>query len=291
MEYASKSVSADKKKPRLAVRVIVFLFIEIITLLVLGQLLIPWAGSLVSAAVTTFTAAALANAFTLRIYERGRLSDIGLGISPATWRNIGIGFSAGAGAGTICAGLPLLIGWASLQPAPDQPQNIPSFIFVSIVMLIGAIGEEMLFRGYGFQLLLKRWGTFATILPVGILFAWAHSGNPDVTPLALINTFLWGGLLGLCFIRSGDLWLPIGVHFGWNWILPVFGINVSGFPMSVLGHQMVWNVGTLWSGGSYGLEGSLFTLLVLPLLVWYLWKAPILVQQPFLLREADQEEV
>lgn len=256
----------------------------------LSFLLSSWAGALVTGAVASFTAAVMANGITLRIYERGRLSDIGLQLSSASWRNSGIGFAGGFGAVALCAGVPLLLGWSSLQPAPEQPQNIPSFIFVSVILLIGAVGEEMLFRGYGFQLLLRRWGTFATILPVSVLFAWAHSGNSGVTHLALLNTFLWGVLFGFCFIRSGDLWLPIGLHFGWNWTLPLFGINVSGFPMSVTGHKMVWSASALWSGGEYGLEGSLFTLFVLPLLVWYLWKAPVAVQKPFLLREAGNEE-
>ncbi len=293
MESVSASVTRDKrpnKKPNLGVRVVVFVFIEIITLMLMGAFLSPWAGALVTGAVSSFTAAALANAFTLRIYERGKFSDIGLQFSPATGRNSFIGFLGGFGAAAFCAGIPLLTGMATLDASPEQPGTIASFIFVSIILLIGAVGEEMLFRGYGFQLLLKRWGTFATVLPIGVLFAWAHSGNPDVTYLALFNTFLWGVLFGLCFIRSGDLWLPIGVHFGWNWALPLFGVNVSGFTMSVTGYKMVWSAGTLWSGGGYGLEGSLLTLFVLPLLVWYLWKAPVMVQKPFLLREAGQEE-
>jgi membrane protease YdiL (CAAX protease family) len=179
---------------------------------------------------------------------------------------------------------------ARLVPAPEQPRNWASFVFVSIVLLFGAAGEEMLFRGYGFQLLLRRWGPFATILPVSVLFAWAHSGNPDVTTLALVNTFLWGVMFGVCFLRSGDLWLPIGMHFGWNWTLPLFGVNVSGFTMSVTGHVMEWSAGTLWSGGGYGLEGSLLTLLVLPFAGYALWKAPVTVRRPFLFRGSAGED-
>lgn len=292
MEFASKPASLDKppSKPRIGVRVAVFAFIVVITLIVLSPFLLSWAGTLITGATVTFTAAILANGITLRIYERGRLSDIGLGFSPNSGRNFGIGFAGGFVAAALCAGIPLLTGLATLQPAPDQPRNIPSFIFISVILLFGAIGEEMLFRGYGFQLLLHRWGAFATILPMGVLFAWAHSNNPDVTVLALVNTFLWGVLFGLCFLRSGDLWLSIGVHFAWNWTIPLFGVNVSGFPMSVTGYKMVWSAGPLWSGGGYGLEASLLTLFVLPLIGWYLWKAPVAVQKPFLLREAGEEE-
>ena len=51
----------------------------------------------------------------------------------------------------------------------------PSLLFVSIILLFGAVGEEMLFRGYGFQVLVKAIGPFATILPMAVLFGLAHS--------------------------------------------------------------------------------------------------------------------
>ena len=81
----------------------------------------------------------------------------------------------------------------------------------------------MLFRGYAFQYLIGKMGPFATILPFGVLFGIVHGNNPNLTWLGLLNTAAWGVLLGFAFLRSGDLWLPIGLHFGWNWALPLFG--------------------------------------------------------------------
>ena len=73
--------------------------------------------------------------------------------------------------------------------------------------MFGAIGEEMLFRGYAFQVLIGYLGPFATILPFGILFAFAHLGNPGqgspvVGWIAPVNTALWGILLGYAFVRQ-----------------------------------------------------------------------------------------
>jgi membrane protease YdiL (CAAX protease family) len=267
----------------------VFASIELIILMIFGPLLLPWAGTLITGAVSTFAAAALANAITVRVYERGRLEDIGLG-SVFAARNFLIGFLAGLATVILVAGLPLLTGMAKLVPAPEQPRSAASFLFVTVVLLIGAFGEELLFRGYGFQLLLRRWGAFATILPTSVLFAWAHSNNPSAGWMAMINTFLWGVLFGLCFLRSGDLWLAAGLHFGWNWTLPLFGIEVSGFPMSVIGHKMEWIAGPLWSGGGYGIEASVLTLAVIPFTVWALWKAPVGVTRPVLFDvQADEE--
>ena len=76
-------------------------------------------------------------------------------------------------------------------------------------------------------------------------------------------------------LRSRDLWLPIGLHLGWNFTLPFFGVNLSGLRMRVTGYEMSWTAGPLWSGGEYGPEASVLTSFVVLLLAAYLWKAPI----------------
>jgi membrane protease YdiL (CAAX protease family) len=117
----------------------------------------------------------------------------------------------------------------------------------------------MLFHGYAFQLLIRSLGAFATILPASILFGLAHVGNQNATLLGVVNTALWGILLGYAYWRTNALWLPIGLHFGWNVTLPLFGVNLSGFTMGVTGYGLHWRAGDLWSGGGYGPEGSLLT--------------------------------
>ncbi len=240
---------------------------------------------LVVAALGTFAAAAVANAIALRIYERAQLADIGLGWTTASRRNLALGFLGGIGAGAIVLGGPILIRVADLSPVPNESLKWPSLLFVSLVLLFGAVGEEMLFRGYAFQVLVRAIGPFATILPTAVLFGLAHFGNLNFTWIALLNTVLWGVVLGYAFIRSGDLWLPIGLHFGWNWTLPLFGVNLSGFTMGVTGYSLQWKIGALWSGGAYGPEGGLLTSAIIVALFFYLQRAPIQQQDAFLLRE------
>ncbi len=202
----------------------------------------------------TFAAAAVANTLALRIYERGNLSDIGLGWTAASRRNLSLGVLGGIGAALIVVVLPLVLRLADFEAVPDERLRWPSLLFVSILLLFGAVGEEMLFRGYGFQVLVKGIGPFATILPVAVLFGLAHSQNLNFGPLALFNTILWGVVLGYAYLRSGDLWLPIGLHFGWNWALPMLGANLSGFTMDVTGYAMHWKISgafewrRLWPG-------------------------------------------
>jgi len=241
----------------------------------------------VIATLSSFAASAVANSIALRIYERGQLADIGLGWTAASRRNLVIGAAGGAGAGVIILAGPIVVRAADLVPVPNQHLNWPSLLFVMLLLLFGAVGEEMLFRGYGFQILVRAIGPFATILPMAVLFALAHSPNLNFTWLAMVNTFLWGVIFGYAFIRSGDLWLPIGLHFGWNFTMPIFGVNLSGFTMGVTGYSLQWKIGDLWSGGAYGPEGGLLTTAIAVALFFYIERAPIEHQDAFLLRESS----
>ena len=272
-----------------ALKVFVFSFLALLGLPTFSWLLSPFQ-SIIQATLHVFAAAAVANAVALRIYERGKLADIGLQWNRLSAANLGIGLGAGIAAALLVTAVPLLVGAAELKPSPELPFNFGSIVFVSILLLFGAIGEEMLFRGYAFQVLITLMGRYATLLPGAVLFAAAHSGNLNSSPLSLFNTFAMGALLGYAFLRSGDLWLPIGLHFGWNWTLPLFGVNLSGFTMGMTGYAMHWNTGALWSGGEYGPEAGLVTsLVVVPVLGYALWRAPVRKQESFLLRGMDDD--
>jgi uncharacterized protein len=286
-----ESPAALERKKLLGVilRVGVFALTAALGYYLVFPLIIAFLGAplLVISTLGTFAAAAVANTLALRIYERGTLADIGLGWTAASRRNLSLGVLGGIGAAILVVVLPLVARAADFEPVPNERLRWPSLLFVSILLLFGAVGEEMLFRGYGFQVLVRGIGPFATVLPVAVLFGLAHSQNLNFGPLALFNTILWGVVLGYAYLRSGDLWLPIGLHFGWNWALPMLGANLSGFTMEVTGYAMHWKtggllnarIGGLLSGGTYGPEGGLLTTAVAIGLFFYLAKAPIQQQQ------------
>lgn len=276
----------------LAVRVGIFAFLEIVGLIVFGTILNSiGAGPLIAAVGSTFLAAYLTNLFTARIFERLRLRDLGLGWNEISLRHTAFGVAAGAAAALLVILPPLVTGAAQLVQAPEQPANLRSILFVAVMLVFGALGEELLFRGYGFQLLLNRLGGWGTVIPSAALFALAHLGNLNASWPGALNSFLWGLLLGYAIVRSGDLWLATGLHFGWNLTLPLFGVNLSGFTMGVTGYRLDWSAGPLWSGGDYGVEASILTSLVIPLVGLYLWKAPVRTQQLALLAAPPGKEI
>lgn len=271
----------------LLLRLGVFVFVFFILVWALPGLMLPLGGYLVAAALGTFAAAATANGLALRIFERGQLADIGLGWSRASRRNLSIGLLGGLGAGLIVVFGAIAVRAADLQSIPGEKTQWPRIAFVSVVLLFGAAGEEMLFRGYAFQILVRAIGPFATILPVSVVFGLAHLNNHNTNTLAILNTVLWGVVLGYAFTLSGDLWLPTGLHFGWNWVLPLLGVNLSGFTMKLTGYTVHWYTSALWSGGEYGPEGGLPTTAVVVLLFVFLSKARIEKQDAFLLRARE----
>lgn len=240
-------------------RVAFYLVSAVVSLQVFTTVLYWTLGLVVSAAVGTFLAALTANLLTMRIFDRRPISDIGLATGHGAGRNIATGAAIGAGAAAIMLTLPLLGSEGHLVPQNATPFAWGRLLVYFLALLFGAAGEEVLFRGYAFQLLIQRIGPFATVLPVGVLFGLAHANNPGSTVLSLVNTSLWGIVLGVAYLRSRDLWLPIGLHFGWNAVLPMFGVNLSGLTIDLTRYVYQWDLSTLWSGGAYGPEGGLLT--------------------------------
>jgi hypothetical protein len=273
-------------------RIGVFVLLTLIALVIASDLIRITTGDkgLVNAALANFAAAAIATVISLRIYERARIEDIGLAWNRSSQWNLALGLIGGVAAGALVILVPVLFRKAAFVPAP-MGASWRSAVFVAVVLLFGAVGEEIMFRGYAFQVLLTETGIFATILPVSMLFSLMHGLNPGITTLGFINTFLWGVLLGFAFLRSGDLWLPIGLHYGWNLALPFCGANLSGIFAQGIGvpYALRWNAGWLWSGGEYGPEGGVLTTVVVLILGYYLWKAPFRTQRPFLIRTRPLE--
>lgn len=126
-----------------------------------------------------------------------------------------------------------------------------------------AINEELLFRGYVFQRLFKGTGTWISLTLMGLWFASAHWDNPGmagaVKAWATLNIFLAGLLLGLAYLKTRRLALPMGIHLGWNWAQgSLLGFGVSG-TMDTRGWvQPIFEGRPEWlTGGAFGLEASL----------------------------------
>jgi membrane protease YdiL (CAAX protease family) len=232
-------------------------------------------GGFAGPATAGLVSAAFASWLCLRVFEDLPVAALGLWWNRASADNLAAGLAGGIGSACLVLVPPLLLGVAHIEFT--GPFDWSGMAFATVFLAVGAIGEELLCRGYAFQIPMSRLGPIGTVLPMGVLFGLLHARNPHATWFGIANTAGFGMLFGYAYVRSRDLWLPIGLHFGWNFTLPLFGANLSGINIinEVVGHRMVWTAGDLWSGGAYGPEASVLTTGVLLAVLVYLWKAPI----------------
>jgi hypothetical protein len=243
--------------------------------LVLGPLLRWLAQDLAGPTFAVLISALFATWLALRIYENSSIVAVGLWWNRSSADNLALGLAGGVGAACLALAPPLAVGAAHM--VRSQPPAFDGLAFALVCVAAGSAGEELFFRGYGFQLLFAGLGPWASILPVGVVFGLMHGANPGASPLGLANTAGFGVLFGYAYMRSRDLWLPMGLHFGWNLTLPLLGANLSGITIfkEITGYEMAWRAGRLWSGGDYGPEASVLTSVALVPLFVFLWKAPI----------------
>ena len=207
----------------------------------------------------SFLAFLAATWFCLQGEERP-LASVGLRLD-RRWARQGL---AGALAGAGLMGLMVLGGFLAggFHLAPNPSASLARLATGAWLYLGVACSEELLFRGYLFQRLERGLGAWPALALLGVLFAALHWGNPGMSGLtrawASLNIALAGILLGLCYLRTRSLALPIGLHLGWNWTQgTLFGFGVSGI------HHPgwwtpVWHRQPAWvSGGSFGLEAGL----------------------------------
>jgi membrane protease YdiL (CAAX protease family) len=208
------------------------------------------------------------------------------------WLDFGFGLALGA---LLMAGIFLLelaAGWiritGTLQTAaPDQ-----SFLLAILIPLIAflsvGIYEELLTRGYLLQNIAEGLN-IGSIGPRGaIVIAWIisaaifgllHLGNPNATAISTFNIALAGIFLGLGYVLTGELAIPIGLHITWNFFQGnVFGFPVSGGIFSSTTFLAIEQSGpALWTGGAFGPEAGLLGVLAMLVgsaltVLWVRWR-------------------
>ena len=131
-----------------------------------------------------------------------------------------------------------------------------------IVYIPASLHEELLFRGYLFQKI-RAWNRRFAIASSAIVFGALHTINGGITPIALVNLVIAGVLLALAYELFGRLWLPIGIHVAWNILTgPILGYSVSGYSSEKTLLAMAGSGPNWLTGGSFGIEGSVWIGLV-----------------------------
>jgi len=142
----------------------------------------------------------------------------------------------GAGLGFACVMLMFCCGLAgrfiSVRRVDDtQPrERLPRCCNGFADYVGGAVLEEIVMRGYVFYLIGSVFGGVVAVVGSSVVFALVHLVRPDRIPTVFtLNAFIFGLLTGACRYYTGGLWLPIGLHLGWNVTAgPILGLPYAG---------------------------------------------------------------
>ncbi len=137
------------------------------------------------------------------------------------------------------------------------------FGFLLVLFIFQSGAEELLSRSFLQVCIEERYGSWTAIIVSSLVFFLLHYGNPNVTTLGLVNLFLAGVLFGVILVAFRNFWYLLGFHAGWNFFQgTVYDFNVSGIDFySMLRFDIVDE--NIWSGGSFGIEGSILTTITL----------------------------
>jgi uncharacterized protein len=206
----------------------------------------------------------------LRWLERLPLSSLGYDSREGWWREILTGCAISALMVTAVVGIQSAGGGTRISLNPASFKTIAAGVALAFAVLIlaGAF-EELLFRGYAFQTLLRGVRAWVPILILSVFFGAAHWSNPDRTLVSTANTVLAGIWLAAAYLRTRGLWFPTALHFAWNWMMGAFyGLPVSG--LTIVREPLLHSTSgsPVWlTGGAYGCEGGIASTVVLAIAV------------------------
>lgn len=207
--------------------------------------------------------------------RRQPLSSVGLRLDARWWKQLGWGSALGLAAMLLASGVILATGAVRFEL--DPARSVAALGYALYTFLFAALLEELLFRGFLFQRVIDGIGVWGAQIGFAALFAVAHWENPGMEGVAKLvaslDLALAALMLGLAYVRTGSLALPLGLHLGWNWTQgSLLGFGVSGFDQAGW-LQPVFAEHPIWiSGGEFGPEASVFGVMVDLLVIGLLWR-------------------
>lgn len=135
---------------------------------------------------------------------------------------------------------------------------------VFMAFLAVAVGEEMVCRGVIFRWIDERWNTWVAMLVSALIFGWGHISNDNATWWSSLAIAIEAGLLlAAAYKWSGSLWVPIGIHWSWNYTQGnIFGLAVSGTNAGTTMLKTTVDGPDIITGGAFGPEASIIAVII-----------------------------
>lgn len=166
----------------------------------------------------------------------------------------------------------LLLIYDDIQLSFNSASLFSAFIYIVLFLVsffLMAFYEELIFRGYILKTIETNFNLISAIIITSLLFSIAHSLRPNFSIISFSNIFLFGCFLSLICIYYNNLWLVIGIHFSWNFLMWFFNYPLSGakYPNPVI--KLNYVEYSFLSGSKFGPEDSvLLAILTLVIIVF-----------------------
>ncbi|MGN0349938.1 MAG: lysostaphin resistance A-like protein [Roseburia sp.] len=202
-----------------------------------------------------------------RKVEKNSWEDMGF-TKKSMWINFLKGWVFGAAILSLCVVLMLCFGAVRIVGIQFSAKLVLQFIPLLIAWSIQGNAEEVLARGWMFRSIARKNNLLIGILVSSLFFTLMHMSNDELSVLSLLDLFLFGVFSVLYMLKTKDIWAISGFHAAWN----CFQGNVFAFPVSGMsaGDAFIHVVpqGPIWlSGGGFGVEGSIISIVVQLILI------------------------
>jgi len=201
-------------------------------------------------------AAVLAYILLFRWYEKRKISELA---GQMFFKNAVVGFLIGFILQSMFILVIYLANGYTVTSVNPTSFMLPAF---ATGLSAGFVGEIVL-RGIAFRLIEGTLGTMIALLISIIFFAIAHAGPGTTWHSIIATTILAGILLPSAYILTRSLWLPIFIHFAWDFAEPgIYGginpgnsITQSLFTSKIVGDPLI-------TGAQQGPQNSIQALLL-----------------------------
>ncbi|MEO6454940.1 MAG: CPBP family intramembrane glutamic endopeptidase [Ginsengibacter sp.] len=208
-------------------------------------------------AVLDSAIAVLTYILLFKAYEKRRIKELS---TSSFGTNAVIGFVTGLVLQSLFIAVIYIAATYSITRVNPLSTLVPSF---SIALSAGFVAE-ILIIGVLFRLLEQQLGTTISLLLFIFLFAILHINGKGATLLSVCATGVQAGfMLPAAYIFSRSLWLPIFLHFNWDFAEPgIFGAINSSTSITEGWFTSKISGAALITGGQTGPQNSLQSLIL-----------------------------
>jgi membrane protease YdiL (CAAX protease family) len=202
-------------------------------------------------------------------YEKRKIHELSLSAFP---KNVVLGFITGSFLQSFFIFIIFLAGGYVITKVNPVSFLIP----VLTAALTAGFVAEIMIRGILFRLTEERFGTAVAIIVIILIFAVIHGSNKEATAISVIATASQAGfLISAACVYSRSLWLPIFIHFSWDFTEPgIYGGINPGIRISKTLFESKMSGHPLLTGGLFGPGNSIQSvILCLMTGILFLWLA------------------